>query len=184
MRDRLDIVMPTIPPSWNNKGYHNEEFGYGELNSLRYEKWKWNSTDLTPVLYNSPLRYKKAVETIARYFMREFQYDCLQYCHLERCPNTVAYLWNELVTTNYAPYNHVGRVFGACCFRYRDEKWGIKENPYWALQWIWIHPFERRKGHLTKALPFFKQCFGDFNIEHPLSEAMQKFVSKNGILTE
>jgi hypothetical protein len=41
---------------------------------------------------------------------------------------------------------------GACCFR--DTKLAHIATPVpWLLNWIWIHPFCRRKGLLTKAWP-------------------------------
>jgi hypothetical protein len=50
----------------------------------------------------------------------------------------------------------------------------------WALQWIWFHPYERRKGHLRNAWPYFLDRFGTFQVEPPLSPAMDKLLVEEG----
>ncbi len=46
------------------------------------------------------------------------------------------------------------------------------------MQWIWFHPYFRRQGLLTEAWPKFKEEFGNFCCEPPLSDAMETFLSK------
>jgi hypothetical protein len=60
-------------------------------------------------------------------------------------------------------------IIGAVCFRFRKK---------WTLDWVWIHPYQRRKGHLTHAWPVFKNMFGDFAVMKPLSSAMNSFLPK------
>ena len=107
---------------------------------------------LCMVTKGSPLSYKKAVETIGVYFIRELGYDfrpftvaeysnCIYRDPSERTTdkNTRSFLW-------YSPHEgHPGHwpTFGACTFRLRRSMW--------LLKWIWIHPYERRKGRLKSA---------------------------------
>jgi hypothetical protein len=112
------------------------------------------SAIITP---KSPKSFRIAVETLAYYFRREFSYDFCQYCAEEGSDESEhrAYLWT---TARAAPYNQHA-IIGACCFRKRhyDEPLppGVPADCY-ALQWIWFHPYERRQGHLTRALPYFQ----------------------------
>ncbi len=46
------------------------------------------------------------------------------------------------------------------------------------MQWVWLHPYMRRKGCLTRAWPIFAERFGQFDCEPPLSDAMQTFLEK------
>ena len=116
----------------------------------------------------SPMAHKRAVEAFAYYFRREFQYGFVQYDASEYTSNqdTLAFLW----TVEHDV--HIDISVGACCFRWRDE------SNQWALQWIWLHPYCRRQGRLSETWIAFKNWFGDFDVEPPLSEAMKRFVDK------
>jgi hypothetical protein len=46
------------------------------------------------------------------------------------------------------------------------------------MEWIWIHPYCRRQGLLSKAWPEFEKMFPGFEPDPPLSPAMQAFVAK------
>lgn len=131
---------------------------------------------VVPVTGASQVPIRRAVHRIARYFNREFGYDGVQYNSRERDSNTetVAFIWTK---SSYHDRYHEGGVFafGACCFRWRTYKDQVSS---WALQWAWFHGYERRKGHLSKAWPFFEARFGHFDVERPLSPAMQSFVAK------
>ncbi|HTU33969.1 MAG TPA: hypothetical protein VMF66_09220 [Candidatus Acidoferrum sp.] len=48
----------------------------------------------------------------------------------------------------------------------------------WQLAWVWIHPFERGHGWLSRAWPAFKAEFGDFTVQRPVSAAMKAFLAK------
>src|SRR5262249_17652815 len=71
-------------------------------------------------------------------------------------PGHVAFLWPH-------PEAQVGSslyrepVIGACCF-----KWGgwSDEPPVRCLDWIWLHPYFRRRGLLRDAWPAFRAEFG------------------------
>lgn len=124
------------------------------------------------VTQQSPLRMRRAVEQMACYFRRELDYDCLQYAAVEkeRDAKTVAFLWAD----DYIDDKGRVEVLGACCFRWRHYFDGADR---YALQWIWIHPYRRRQGHLTKAWPYFEKRFGEFIVEGPLSRAMRVFLA-------
>lgn len=129
------------------------------------------------VKYLEPISLRKAIYQFATYFRREFQYDFVQYS-IEPEPNygdknTWAYLIGEPL------YDHRLGSYGACCFRWRD-KWTNLE-PHWALQWIWIHPYKRNNGLLSKYWPFLEEKFGNFMVEDPLSKAMEYFLKNRAM---
>src|SRR5262249_3080220 len=99
-----------------------------------------------------PLR--RAVEQLARYFRREFSYDFCQYNAQECDPLHRAYLWCSHCDTQYRSGTSFYPVIGACCFRYRHDVEPLPPGippDYYALQWIWFHPYERNRGHLSRA---------------------------------
>lgn len=118
------------------------------------------------VLPNSPIAYRKAVYRLAFLFKREFGYDFTQYGYegQEDDDSAVAFLWGDEV------------AWGACCFRWRE--WEDCPHGY-SLQWIWMHPYMRRQGHLSRAWPFFQKHFGRFWVEYPLSDAMNRFLERH-----
>lgn len=109
---------------------------------------------------------KRAVLHCAAYFRREFHYDFVQYGMEDEGDGNQAFLW--------CSDDYDRRGIGACCFRWRE----YTNHPHgWALQWIWFHPYFRRHGHLRKAWPYFRQAFGDFAVEGPISPAMEAFLA-------
>jgi hypothetical protein len=108
---------------------------------------------------------------MAWHFRREFGYDFVQYTSGEEDDGHRAYLWVLPGTLE----NGKVKAVGACCFRWRE--WDGAPASY-GLQWIWLHAHERRKGHLTKAWPYFQERFGKFIPESPLSPAMKRFLLK------
>jgi hypothetical protein len=62
-------------------------------------------------------------------------------------------------------------VFGAACFRSGQSTQGKR----WYLDWVWMHPTERRQGHLTRAFAFFESMFGKLGYTPPLSPDMLAF---------
>lgn len=121
----------------------------------------------------SPRNERRAVYKIAQFFRREFDFDFVQYgCDgLETDQNAVAYLFT---IPNYD--KREGQiVLGACCFRQRE--W--ENKPYWVLQWIWLHPYARRRGILSYYWSFLKKNHPDFLCEPPLSDAMVGFLKRH-----
>lgn len=114
--------------------------------------------------------YKNALQKIALFFKREKGYDFVQYTADEVLDSNIkAFIF--ISERNY----ELDSIYGGCCFRKRKYKDG---GISWALQWIWIHPYEREKGHFKKAFPLFKDLLGEFEIEGPYSRPMWNFVSK------
>lgn len=131
----------------------------------------------------SKLTYRRAVWSIARYFRREEGYDFVQYGHEGREDDLThrAYLW---LHPNGQPGYKVHAI-GAGCFRkrpgYKDERAPPEFRiPHWAMQWIWLHPYFRRQGLLSRAWPHFRKTFGDFEVEGPYSDAMVGFLKRQG----
>ena len=127
--------------------------------------------DLHEVSLSEPLKYRKAVEKLAYYFRREFGYDFPPY-HA-RSTTDVVFMWIGMDFDNIGNKKSVG--YGVCAFDY--ETCGA--DRHWFLTWAWLHPYERRKGHLSKALPYFEERFGDFGVQYPLSESMENFLAKH-----
>jgi len=128
--------------------------------------------DLFEVSFRTHLAFRNAVHRFAIYFKREFGYDFIQYDPQEFDVHSkdVAYLWMD--QSNSYPK---GLPIGAVSFRWRE--W-TNHEPTFALQWIWLHPYERCKGHVRAAWPFFQKQHGDFVVEPPLSPAMKAFLKK------
>lgn len=100
-------------------------------------------------------------------FKREESYDFVQWSKQETDLNTHGFLFAD----------DDGRIVGACAFRYR-----VYENasPRWGMQWIWVAPPHRRRGVLASRWSKFRERFGDFDVEIPVSAAMTAFLAKVG----
>jgi len=122
---------------------------------------------------DAPKNWRVAVESHARMFKREFQYDFMQYIADDPQENRRVFMW----VRNSAPFY----AFGSICFRarlYLDEPGPPKA--WWDLDWVWMHPYLRRQGLLQSAWPYLIRRFGEFNVTHPVSPAMQEFVTRHG----
>jgi hypothetical protein len=108
--------------------------------------------------------YERAVA-----FKRELRFDFIQWQNpkVDQDQQAVGYLFSD----------SEGAVIGACCFQHYEE---AERSERWGLAWIWICPKERRKGILAAHWQIFKERFGDFNVEFPISDAMQGFLKKQG----
>ncbi len=144
--------------------------------------WSYTVQPRVEVFYSSPRRRRKYLELFALYIKRENKYDFRQYCANEKPSdkNHVPFegwiftqLAMDLATDDDPPFI---RGIGACCFRLRN----VGDKEVWHLDWVWLHPFCRGKGELRKHWDFFKQRYGDFAIEPPISPSMQRFLRKPG----
>lgn len=120
---------------------------------------------------SSPLWMHGAVYDRALEFKREFRYDFVQWdgsSTMRAGENWQGWLFAA---------DDMGTIAGACGFMRRD---GAVDGPEWSLQWIWLAPKYRRAGLLESRWPSFLEAYGDFDIERPLSPAMQAFVLKHG----
>ena len=111
----------------------------------------------------SPNWMHVAITRRARAFKREFRYDFVQ--------------WSDAASANpggvaCAFLDEDFRMIGGCAFRLGEGKGGRKK-----LDWIWFCPSARRQGHLTRAWPQLVDRMGKFDLEPPVSEAMQAFVA-------
>ena len=132
----------------------------------------------------SDKRLKVATERIARFFLREMEYDSIQFLASEwsRIPGYTtpryeqtdqslrAILWYD----NGTEYYCAGKwpIIGGCCFRRP-----VDDYP-WYLDWIWLHPFARGKKRLLHAWPIFNQIFGHFAVMSPVSNSMSEFLRR------
>lgn len=129
-----------------------------------------DSKSAEEVNYKSPRWKHKEMYNRALAFKREFHYDFIQ--------------WDKGGTEDKDAHGFLltgksGEIVGACAFRNRLQK----DNSYrWGLQWIWICPIERGKGHLSKRWSMFRERFGDFLVESPVSDGMKAFLEKQGDL--
>jgi hypothetical protein len=119
-----------------------------------------NSVGYIVVRADSPKWQHKEMYERAFAFKKEFSYDFIQWeiPKGDSNPNVFGYLF---IDVNNA-------IIGACSFRLRDFDWG--------LQWIWICPKERRKKHLSHKWKMFKEKFGNFIVEPPISTEMKAFI--------
>jgi hypothetical protein len=174
--ERYDITATHLPYNLKERSFGDES----EINGVSAANCGIGAI-ITP---RSTKISRKAVEHIARYFRREFDYDFTQYCAEEYThpEEHRAYLWIDHRNCEYTRQGTpVDPVIGACCFRLREYEGkrppGVPAKCY-ALQWIWFHPFERNHGHLSKALPYFIARFGQLIAEPPFSPAMDGFLRK------
>lgn len=84
--------------------------------------------------------------------------------------------------TGVAPYlfGDGASWLGACALHETESAHILTEIP-WILEWIWLHPYARRDGLLTKAWPQLESEHGQFLIRAPLSQAMEAFINKQGV---
>jgi hypothetical protein len=115
---------------------------------------------------------RDALFKCARFFKREFQYDAIQYASpyaLENDNDCHAYIW----TIEKKTVQIKSIVVGAFCFRLRE--WGG-----FGFQWIWLHPYVRNRGLLSRHWSEMENKFGkNFYCEPPYSPAMHSFIVKN-----
>mgnify|MGYP001806583686 CR=1 FL=1 len=128
------------------------------------------------VTTQSPIKHRRYVEQMARYFKQEHDYDFTQFCSLDDDESDEdeysAWLFVAYAGVEWPP---VSKIFGACCFRRRDLT--EPESP-WELQWVWLHTFFRNHGCLTNVWPFFRERFGNIMVEPPHTKAMSTFLKK------
>jgi hypothetical protein len=141
------------------------------------------SSGLVMVTSKSPRLYKRAVEQMSKFFQREMHYDFPQYSASEYSRDVYlqdvktdadlrAFLWHNNDVSNQS--ENEWPIIGAGCFRLKR----FKDGKIWVFDWVWIHPYERRRRNLTMAWPFFRSMFGDFGLTPPVSPSMAAFLRK------
>lgn len=128
----------------------------------------------------SPKSWRKEVFNLARNFKREQLYDFIPYnCQEPDDPQSQfdrVLVFYDSDPNNYTFWGAVGitrRVDGPI-----DASEEDKHFPCWALSWAWLHPWQRRQGHLTNAWPYILKMYPNLNIEEPFSPAMIGFLKK------
>jgi hypothetical protein len=122
---------------------------------------------LSPVRPRIP-RHLQVVNRFGRYLSREQGYDFPLEWDDENGESRAYFFtsWRSLMTvTTIQPV-------GCAVF----QKYSSADP--WQFEWAWIHPYERGRGHMTNAWPKFKEEFGDFTIQQPLSFGMKVFLTK------
>jgi hypothetical protein len=150
--------------------------GSTDFRDDRLYGWKYEYNPpgykLMPVTRRSKKSIRLATEILAAYFRREFDYDSRQYDHDEETDDA-----DRIFLIQGGEMYCQRLAVGAICFRwreYRDGRHGL------ALSWIWLHPYLRRTGLLTKCWGHLRNLYGDFLVAQPLSKAMKEFLKKHG----
>jgi hypothetical protein len=116
------------------------------------------------VTSKSRMPLREAAENCNTFLIREHGYK-RQFDRYDDDQKYLAYVWGEPAEGRVA-------IYGGCCFRFREYE---KESAY-DMQWIWLHPYARRRGHLSAAWPYFRKRFGAFLVEPPYSDGMKLFL--------
>ncbi len=133
------------------------------------------------VLPTSPMVMRQRVEKIGRYFKREFRTDFPPFLASEvpgayGCIPYEAYLFFEEARDRLEEgKSFPSRIVGAACFRW--QTW-TNAPAGWEFSWVWLHPFARRRGHLSRAWPIFESKYGKFHLGTVLSRDMKAFLVK------
>ena len=127
----------------------------------------------------SPLSWLKAVEGMAYYFKRELKFESPAFVVNDRFDpeaqrdRVLVFYKREILERKPTPRNtkdffNAYIFLGAIGIRWKQEK---NDSTSWSLPWVWIHPYERRKGHLTNAWPSLLKMFPNPLVEKPISRA-------------
>ena len=122
---------------------------------------------------NSEISQKNFLATIARYFKREMRFDNLQYDQsMYHNEDLTGFLFLQRAMDLVKNENHFpSRVVGGGVF--------VKQGDSYELDWVWLHPFFRNRKILRGHWKQFKQRFGQFSVDSPLSAHMSNFVGKH-----
>jgi hypothetical protein len=138
----LTIRMPKVPTAVVGKALTRERTA-----PLHRETQVDIPHGLVPIRVVAPIALRKAVYSCALFFRREFGYDFVQYAIREDDWHSRAFLW-----ISDPDYTNKHNVWGACCFRWREYK---DADPLWAMQWVWLHPYARNHGLVTRTWSYF-----------------------------
>lgn len=105
----------------------------------------------------------------ARAFKREEGYDFVQWHSSES--ETDPHVHGFLLCDDH------DTILGAIAFRWREPE---NDPPFWGLQWVWVCPTARKSGVLSRRWAAFRERFGDFYVEGPVSKGMRAFLTKHG----
>lgn len=130
---------------------------------------------LLKVTIETDIEIKRILENFASYFKQEMRFDHMQYDAIDHEENCIGFLFVtpalDMCFDETKPMPT--RFYGGCCFYYENEKW--------KLSWVWLHPFFRNRRFLSNVWSKFKDEFGDFDLQQPLSVNMQSFLDSKKI---
>ena len=163
MKTRYDIVLPTTPHV--RVRWPEDEQRTGKALEL---------DELVCVTSRSYKRLQYSVWKIACLFRNEMNFAIPDYWHKGEAvgEDVRAYLWCKTCDEYPTGLGPSDVVIGGCCFYPHEDAWG--------LHWVWLHPFERRQGRLSRVWPYFEERFGSFVPMPPWSDAMRHFLKKQG----
>ena len=139
----------------------------------------WRASGLSvAVTPRSQMQTRRALGKIVRFQQREGDYGPGGYSPYDK-GEWRGYLWDvDPLPDGVIPQSQDARsAIGGCIFRHFDDD--DPSDPWWLTR-IWLHPYERGKGRLARAWPFFHKRFPDFLVEGPLSAAMRAFLVQHG----
>jgi len=105
---------------------------------------------------------------VARAFSRELRYPRICMADDGMPKESKAYMF----VSDRGWHHEFQTICGAAYFEH-----GLRLRE-WNLNWVYVHPYERNTGLLTKHWGALEQEFGDFFIEGPYSRAMEGFLNK------
>lgn len=114
-------------------------------------------------------RCRRLIERVGWFLAWERDLDTAPYNANSIDPNTKAHLFSYDFDVGRS------RAIGATCFRWRE--WSNHE-PTFCLEWVWLHPYFRRQGILTRSWSAYRAEYGDFAIGPPISRGMLDFLIK------
>ena len=115
----------------------------------------FDACQVIPVTTKSAIVLQNSLMYCARYLSREMGFQ-VNYTPKHELDTAKAYLW---IASQHGGYH---QAVGGCCFQHRRYS-DVPDRM--ALQWVWIHPYARRKGFLSQIWPYFKELYGDFTTE-------------------
>jgi len=129
------------------------------------------------ILSDTERNSKKSLESIARCFKNEMRFDHAQYDASEHyddsCIGFIIVEQNFSKTVDYDKENiQFHYVIGGGCFRNGLNE--LKE-----LNFIWLHPYARRREITQTIWKIFNKKFTKFTLTEPLSASMINFLEKN-----
>ena len=122
----------------------------------------------------SDIELHEEVYKIAKYFKEELNYDSIPYSKYGILSKEFkVVLFTEEALDGYKKDTMPYRIYGGCLF---SKMKFTEDDDYWALEWIWIHPFFRNRGNLKKNWSQLEKSFGNFIIKIPISNDMKSFL--------
>ncbi len=123
---------------------------------------------------HSDIDLHEEVYKIAEYFKEELNYDRVPFSpNGQLSEKYIVLLFTEEALDKYKTEPMPYRIYGACFF---NRMIFTKDDDYWALEWIWFHPFFRNRGNLKKNWNELEETFDNFIIKKPISSDMKTFL--------